>query len=186
MNEMNETQAVEETAAPAETAVSEEQTPSKEEMPKEERAKQASRRRAVEQLARELRQADQEQRLQQEIMTHPLMKEAVSLLEKTRFSKDLQQVREAYPELTAQSPDEVGEIYCRLMASGQVDPVVAYEAQKAYERRINPIPEDMVSAKSSGGGNLYFSSQELDRLTEADLKNPAIFKKAMSSLAKLR
>ncbi len=188
MNETVENAAVEQevpVAAAEETAVPQQETKNQEEMPKEERAKQASRRRAVEQLAEELRASDRERKLQQEVLNHPLVKEAVSLLEQTRFQKDLEQVREAYPELSAARPEEVGEVYCRLMASGQVDPVVAYEAQVAFNRRSNPVPEDMVSARSSGGAPLYYSSAELDRLTEKDLKNPDIFRKAMSSLSKL-
>ena len=187
MNETTQTAATEnETAAAAEeTAVPQQTTEQKEEMPKEERAKQASRRRAVEQLAKELRASDREQKLQQEVLSHPLVKEAISLLEQTRFHRDLAQVKEAYPDLSAERPEDVGEIYCRLMASGHVDPVVAYEAQVAFDRRSNPVPDDMVSAKSTGGTALYYSSQELDRLTEKDLKNPDIFRKAMSSLSKL-
>lgn len=155
-------------------------------MPHEERARQAARRRAVESRARELEASSREQRLRQEVLSHPLVKEAMSLLEATRFKKDLESVREAYPELTAKSPDEVGEVYCRLMASGKVDPVVAYEAQMAADRRRNPIPGDMVSAKAAGGAAMYYSSQELDRLTDQDLRDPGIFQKAMASLSKLR
>ncbi len=158
---------------------------SAEEMPKEERSKQASRRRALEQRANELRANAKEQAVRKAVMEHPLVKEAMSLLEEDRFRKDLRLVREAYPGLTAQSPKDIGEIYCRLMASGQVDPVVAYEAQLAADRRKNPVPEDMVSAKSAGGAALYYSSQELDRLTEKDLKDPDIFRKALASLSKL-
>jgi hypothetical protein len=71
------------------------------------------------------------------------------------------------------------------MASGQVDPVVACEVHIAADRRNHPVPENMVSAKSSGGAALYFSSQELDRLTENDLKDPDVFRKALASLSKL-
>ncbi|MBQ3084460.1 MAG: hypothetical protein IJC46_03295 [Clostridia bacterium] len=155
-------------------------------MPPEERSKQAARRRALEQRAEALRANEREAKLRQEVLEHPLVKEAMTLLEKTRFQKDLDRVREAYPSLTAKSPKEVGEIYCRLMASGAVDPVVAYEAQAAADRRRNPIPENMVSAKSAGGAAQYYSSQELDRLTEKDLKDPNVFRKAMASLSKLR
>ncbi|MBQ8600101.1 MAG: hypothetical protein IJ407_01795 [Clostridia bacterium] len=184
MNEMNETATVEETPQEQNTLVEEPQKG--DEMPPEERAKQASRRRAVEQRAKELRENAREQQLRQEVLSHPLVKEAMTLLEKTRFERDLDRVREAYPGLAAKSPKEVGEIYCRLMASGQVDPVIAYEAQVAADRRRNPVPENMVSAKSTGGTSLYYSSQELDRLTDRDLKDPNIFKKAMLSLSKLR
>ena len=183
MNDVKESAEVLETEATAE-----EQTASAKETSEEseESALEETRRLAVEQRAEELRKEAKEQALRSQVLEHPLVKEAMALLEKTRFDRDLAQVREAYPELTAQSPKEVGEIYCRLMASGQVDPVVAYEAQIAANRRLDPIPQNMVSAKSTGGTNLYYSSQELDRLTEKDLKDPNIFKKAMLSLSKLR
>ncbi len=155
-------------------------------MPREERSRQAARRRALEQRAEVLRTNEREAQLRKDVLAHPLVKEAMTLLEETRFKKDLARVREAYPSLTAQSPKEVGELYCRLMASGAVDPVVAYEAQAAADRRRNPVPESMVSAKSAGGAAQYYSSQELDRLTDRDLQNPDVFRKAMASLSKLR
>lgn len=181
MNENVETTAMEESAPPAE-----EQQATGGEMPPEERSYHAARRRAAEQRARELRTDAREEKLRQEVLAHPLVREAMTLLEETRFMQDLAEVREAYPDLTAQRPEEVGEIYCRLMASGRVDPVVAYEAQLAASRRLEPSPSDMVSARSAGGAAMYYSSQELDRLTAGDLKDPNIFKKAMESLSKLR
>ena len=155
-------------------------------MPPEERSIQAARRRSLEARANQLRENAREQQLRREVLEHPLVKEAMTLLEETRFKKDLDRVREAYPKMTAQSPKEVGEIYCRLMAGGLVDPVVAYEAQQAADRRTNPVPQDMASAKSAGGAALFYSSQELDRLTESDLKDPNVFQKALASLSKLR
>ncbi len=155
-------------------------------MSPEERSRQAARRRAAEQRARELKGSTREQRLRQEVLSHPLVREAMTLLEETRFKQDLERVREAYPGMTATHPEDVGDVFCRLMASGKVDPIVAYEAQVAADRRRNPVPEDMVSAKSAGGGALFYSSQELDRLTDQDLRDPGIFKKAMASLARLR
>lgn len=189
MNE--ETMAVEtaeETAAPMDAEKETEVQPQKkgEEMPLEERSRQAARRRAAEQQSRMAQTEQREAHLRAQLLSHPLVKEAVGLIEETRFKQDLEQVRTVYPNLTAKSPMEVGEIYCRLMASGHVDPVVAYEAQAAADRRANPIPENMVSAKSAGGAALYYSSRELDRLTEQDLKDPAIFQKALASLSKLR
>lgn len=160
--------------------------PPKAEMPPEERSRQAARRRAAEQKASPAENAMKEQNLRRQILSHPLMKQAVGLIEETRFKRDLEQVRASYPNMTANSPMEVGEIYCRLMASGHVDPVVAYEAQLAADRRIDPVPENMVSAKSVGGATLYYSSKELDALTEQDLKDPSIFQKALASLSKLR
>ncbi|MBR2012746.1 MAG: hypothetical protein IJ995_00820 [Clostridia bacterium] len=186
---MSEFNTAVETASEQETVsqtISEERAAENEEMPKEERSKQAARRRALEQKAEELRSDARQEQLRQEVMNHPLVKEAMTLLEENRFKQDLDRVRAAYPSLTAQSPQEVGEIYCRLMASGQVDPVVAYEAQAAADRRREPIPENMVSAKSAGGAALYYSSQELDRLTEKDLRDPDVFRKAIASLSKLR
>lgn len=183
MSEMNV--AAEAVEQPAAEEIQENQETAAE-MPKEERSKQASRRRALEQRANELRANAREQQLRQEVLNHPLVKEAMTLLEETRFKQDLDRVRAVYPDLTAQSPKDVGEIYCRLMASGQVDPVVAYEAQTAANRRIDPIPENMVSAKSAGGAALYYSSQELDRLTDQDLRDPDVFRKALASLSKLR
>ncbi len=182
MNEnTTETTQTPEQTAPQSTSVEPET-----EMPVAERAKQASRRRAVEQRAKELQEQARQEQLEQQVLDHPLVKEAVHLLKQTRFEQDLAKVREAYPGLAAQSPVEVGEIYCRLMASGQIDPVVAYEAQMAADRRQNPVPDDMVSAHSAGGTSLYYSSRELDRLTKQDLKDPDVFRKAMQSLSKLR
>ncbi len=174
-----------EVAAEEQTAPAEENKTGAEEMPQEERSKQAARRRAAEQRAAELRGREQERVLKEQVLGHPLVQEAMMLLEATRFRQDLDRVRAAYPELAATSPEEVGEIYCRLMASGKVDPVVAYEAQQAADRRKESAPGEMVSAKAAGGAALYYSSGELDRLTQKDLEDPNVFRKALSSLAKL-
>lgn len=181
MNENVQETAVEETAPSAE-----EQQATGGAMPPEERSRQAARRRAAEQKVKELRASAREEQLRQEVLSHPLVREAMTLLEETRFHQDLDAVRSVYPDLAANRPEEVGEVYCRLMASGAVDPIVAYEAQLAATRRMEPIPSDMVSARSMGGASLYYSSQELDRLTQKDLRDPNIFKKAMESLSKLR
>ncbi|MBQ7095510.1 MAG: hypothetical protein IJN80_03570 [Clostridia bacterium] len=186
-----ETAAAEEIPAPQQEQIAEEplaassqanDAPKGKEMPLEERSRHAARRREAEQQAAK----GMEEQLRAKLLQHPLVKEAVGLIEETRFKQDLDQVRKLYPNMTAQSPVEVGEIYCRLMASGHVDPVVAYEAQMAADRRAEPIPQNMVSAKSAGGAALYYSSRELDSLTEQDLKDPAIFQKALASLSKLR
>ena len=129
---------------------------------------------------------EQEAVLRQEILSHPLMLEAMALLENSRFEQDLAAVRAVYPQLEARHPQEVGEIYCRLMAAGEVDPVVAYEAQLAADRRREPKPAEMVPAAATGGAAAYFSSRELDRLSAEDLKDPGIFRKAMHSLSKLK
>jgi hypothetical protein len=183
MNETNATEISVETEETVSTPA--ESGEEKAEMPKEERSIQAARRRALEQRAEELRADAREQQVRDAVLSHPLVKEAISLLEENRYRQDLQSIREAYPSLTAQSPKEVGELYCRLMASGQVDPLTAYEAQLAADRRNHPAPENMPSAKSAGGAALFYSSQELDRLTEKDLKDPDVFRKALASLSKL-
>jgi hypothetical protein len=186
MSEVMEQQVEQEASAPETTPAEGGEEQAGGTMPPEERARHAARRRAVEQKAKELRASHQEEQLRQEVLAHPLVKEAMALLEETRFKQDLAVVRAAYPDLTAESPKQVGEVYCRLMASGKVDPVVAYEAQLAADRRRESAPGDMVSAKSAGGGSMFYSSAELDRLTAADLKDPGIFKKAMASLGKLK
>ncbi len=190
MNEIAENTMAEESVAAEQPEATAENTAGSEEqqesMPAEERSRQAARRRALERRTQELRDNAREEQMRREVLAHPLVKEAMSLLKETRFKQDLARVREAYPQMSAESPQEVGEIYCRLMASGKVDPVVAYEAQIAADRRKNPVPQDMVSAKSAGGDAMYYSSQELDRLTDKDLQDPGIFKKAMASLSKLR
>ena len=124
--------------------------------------------------------------LRERLLSHPLVQEAIELLETTRFRRDLDRVRTVYPELTAQSPEEVGEVYCRLMATGRVEPLEAYEVQLASDRRKGEAPSDMVSAKAAGSAALYYSSAELDRLTQKDLEDPGVFRKALLSLSKLK
>ena len=173
---------IENTVAEAQTAAMAEAVAKEGVMPPEERSRNAARRRAAEQRETEEREAA----LRQEILAHPLMQEAISLLENSRFKQDLAIVREVYPELETEDPREVGEVYCRLMAQGGIDPVVAYEAQLAANRRREPKPPEMVPAAASGGAAAFYSSRELDRLTAEDLKDPGVFRKAMASLAKLR
>ena len=186
MNEVLEQTMVEESTPQEQSTAPETQEQKAGEMPPEERSRQAARRRAAQETAKALKADAREEQLRQEVLAHPLVREAMSLLEETRFREDLDRVRTAYPQLTANRPEEVGEVYCRLMATGQVDPVVAYEAQVASDQRRASGPDDMVSAKAAGGAALYYSSEELDRLTDRDLRDPGIFRKAMASLSKLK
>ena len=136
--------------------------------------------------AEEAQSAFDEESLRERLLSHPLVREAIELLETTRFRQDLDRVRAVYPDLAAGSPEEVGEVYCRLMATGSVDPVEAYEVQLAADRRRRGAPDDMVSASANGSAALYYSSAELDRLTQKELEDPAVFKKALLSLSKLK
>jgi len=98
--------------------------------------------------------------------------------------RDLERIQKIDPSV--ESLDSIGGDFVKLIENG-VDATVAFLAvSKATEGKVSPKPPKTgavgFSEKRERG---YFSSRELDRLTEKDLENPAIFKKAMESLKKL-
>lgn len=69
------------------------------------------------------------------------------------FAEDLLAIKKLYPDEKAANVAELGEQFMRIMASGQVDAVAAYEAVRAQARRNNPKPPSTGAIGGSRAGN---------------------------------
>lgn len=129
----------------------------------------------------------QEAAIEERINTHPRVVEAEAFARNLRFEKDLQAIKEAYPDCKAESVMELGDVFLDLMKSGRIDAVDAYAAQLAHnERNTGKIPAKIGALnKSQPPEKEFYSDDELSRLTSKDLDDPIIFEKAMKSMRKL-
>lgn len=143
----------------------------------------------------QLKQQEEQQqaRIRQAVETSPEMQMAKQIVQKQKFSDDLTAIKRAYPDVKAEDVNELGGVYLELMAAAerggiQFDPVVAYEAQLAHDRRTTkPTPPSTGPARGTAEEEKdYYTSDELDRLTSKQLDDPAIFEKAYRSMKKLR
>lgn len=137
--------------------------------------------------------AQRQEALQQAIDQSPDMLLAKQIVQKQKFDSDLQAIKAAYPDVEAREVGELGSVYIDLMAAAErggisIDPVVAYEAQLAHDRRTTkPTPPSTGSARGDAGVEKeYYTSEELDRLTAKQLDDPVIFEKAFRSMKRLR
>lgn len=100
---------------------------------------------------------------------------------------DLAAVKKAYPDAEINNIADLGEEFIRLRAAG-VNAVVAYNAVRQAEdagKKAKPVSTE--SARSSSTGEKeYYSSSELDRLSNRDLDDPKILEKALKSLSRLK
>lgn len=130
----------------------------------------------------------QEAFIEERIKNHPRVVEAEKFARNLRFEKDLQAIKESYPDCKAKSVEELGEVFLNLMRSGTVDAVDAYAAQLAHDKRkVSKIPPKIGALKNSQlPDKEYYSNDELDRLNLTDLDDPTVFEKAMKSMQKLK
>ena len=101
-----------------------------------------------------------------------------------KMARDLKEIQKSDPSV--ESLDMLGDEFLRLLENG-IDASHAYFAIKAAADSKKTKKPPTLSAMNTAldRQNTYYSSSELDRLSQKDLENPAIFKKAMESLKKL-
>ena len=98
-------------------------------------------------------------------------------------AEDLRQIQAV--DSSVKSVDELGDNYFKLRAAG-IDAMTAYRAIKGASAPTTPKPADIGPISDGGSAeDEYYTSEQLDRLTDKDLDNPKIFKKAMASLSRL-
>lgn len=101
------------------------------------------------------------------------------------FKDDLAAIKEAFPDFKGKSIDELGGQFAALRANG-VDAVTAYAAmQQAEQATAKPVPPVMGAVNQTKAEKEFYTSEELDRLTDKDLDDPGIFAKAMRSMTRL-
>ena len=101
------------------------------------------------------------------------------------FKQDLADIKKAFPDFKGKSIDELGVQFAALRANG-VDAVTAYAAmQQVKQATAKPVPPVMGAVNQTQAEKEFYTSDELDRLTDKDLDDPGIFAKAMRSMTRL-
>lgn len=136
------------------------------------------------------RASEREAELKKAVENAPEIQSAREVLRQRKFEQDLAAVKKAYPDVKAEGVAELGEHFVALMAAAEaaghpLDPVVAYEAQLAADRRNTKAPPP--STGPAKGVNApeekeYYTSAEVDRLSAAELDNPSVMDKVMKSM----
>jgi hypothetical protein len=118
---------------------------------------------------------------------------------KERFAKDLAEIKEIFPNETAKTVEDLGEKYIRLCADG-LSPIEAYVTVNCKDivsklTSVTPTapaapveaPPEIGAVNNAGDadGRDYFTEDEIDKLTPAQLKNPSIVEKAWNGAKKL-
>lgn len=130
-------------------------------------------------------QAGREADVSRTVQDHPYLLWARDIIDDRTFEQDLSAVKAAYPEVKESSVWELGDVYIRLMASGAVDAVTAYEAQRAYNsRQSRPAPPSIGPAASGGlkPEKEFYTPEEVDRLSKEDYDNPKIMQRVRKSM----
>lgn len=129
----------------------------------------------------------QEAAFESRIQKDPRIVEAERITREATYKKDLQAIKEAYPDCKAESVQDLGDVYLNLMQSGSVNPVDAYAAQIAHnEREKAKIPAKIgaVNQTAQKTEKDFYTSEEVDRLSDEDLANPKIRAIVMKSMTK--
>lgn len=101
------------------------------------------------------------------------------------FKSDLAAIKKAFPDFKGKTIDDLGDQFAALRANG-VDAVTAYAAmQQAKQATEKPVPPVMGAVNQTKTEKEFYTSEELDRLTDKDLDDPSIFARAMRSMTRL-
>lgn len=132
---------------------------------------------------KEQAEAEKRERLEEEL-------EALREEKRNRvFEDDLKAIKDAYPEVKAKSIRELGEKYWSLMKTGELSAVEAYEVIRKLEERGKKTPPPSTGSVKQVAGKTekeFYSSEEVDELSEKDLDDPKILNKVLKSMTKWR
>jgi hypothetical protein len=104
-------------------------------------------------------------------------------------SDDLAKLKSAYPEdkevQKLKSIDELGDEFFSLLSATK-DPELAYDAlQVRNARHTKPTPPDIGAVNGSSSKEKdFYTSEEVDKLTEKDYDNPKIMERVRQSMLK--
>lgn len=137
----------------------------------------------VEQI-RQDRLTEQQQQNRVQAMAQELQKYQMQEVQQ-KMEADLAAIRKLDPGV--KSLDELGPEYFKLIQAG-VSGEIAYRAVKGQQESTKAAPPQKigkVNAKTKAEKD-YYTSEELDKLTSADLDDPKVMEKAMRSLSRLK
>jgi hypothetical protein len=102
---------------------------------------------------------------------------------KALMADDLAKIQTVNPEV--KNLDDLGSDFFALMGALH-DPILAYDALQAKKaRETKPIPQDIGAVNSSSSKEKdFYTSAEVDRLTDKDLDNPKIMERVRASMLK--
>ena len=116
------------------------------------------------------------------------LEEKYRLLKKAQnekiFSDDLREIRAEFDDCTAETIDDLGEVFCiaRILGLSNIE---AYRVICELNRRNSrEIPVMGRVGSSRGDIKDFYSAEELRRLSKEDLDNPSILDRAIKSLTR--
>lgn len=120
------------------------------------------------------------------ILKDPRVVEAQKVLRERQFEKDLNAIKEAYPDVTAKSVLELGDVYLNIMRTGGASPVDAYAAQLAFnEREKAKVPPEIGAVNTTTPAKKdFYTPEEVDKLTSKDLDDPDVMDIVLKSMKK--
>lgn len=105
------------------------------------------------------------------------------------IEEDIAMIREAYPDFQAKSAADLPEQFLRIMATGHVDPLTAYDICTMQKNRVrkDPPPDPGAIENASAREKDYYTPEEVDRLTDRDFQsNPRLLDIVQRSMTKWR
>ena len=113
-----------------------------------------------------------------------LREQLVSAQAERMMRDDLAIIREIDPNV--KSLEEVGEAFVRMRLDGKLSAKEAYYACKAMELKEAVLAPDAIGKVSDMKAERdYFTSEEIDNLTDEELDDPNIWAKVMKSMNRL-
>lgn len=98
---------------------------------------------------------------------------------------DLEKVKKAFPDVSAKDVKELGEQFASLRANG-IDAVVAYAAIKQAEGATKPKTPPSIGSVNNATARVkdFYSPEEADTLSEAQLNDPNVWAALRKSMTK--
>ena len=127
---------------------------------------------------------------EQQMLEKQRIEAELNELKNFKYSKlieeDIATIKKAYPDANINSIEDLGQEYINIMRTGTVDSVTAYEILQARKAKTE-VPKPPITGAtntSSTAEKDFFTSEEVDRLSEKDLDNPKIFETVRKSMLK--
>lgn len=113
------------------------------------------------------------------------LREYVEREREQTFTKDLEAIKQKWPDEKASTINDLGDDFMTLMATGCISAVEAYEvlrSRRAQAPAPPPSTGDITAAPAPE--KEFYTPEEVDRLTSSQLDDPKIWKKARASMLK--